>query len=152
MNRTAFVVGLLSVSSLPVSADMHLSGFGSVVGAQAVDGSGYIADYPNLGIYDDDLDFSQESRFGAQAIYFFDEKLSATIQGVARGANEFDPEMTWFFVRYAVTENSDVQAGRLRMPVYYFSEFMDVGYALSLDKDSCRYLLPRYYRIQWYKV
>jgi len=109
--------------------NLHISGFGSVIGAQVVDGSGHVADYPNAGIYDDQFDLAKESKFGLQAVATINDRTRFTTQAMSRGANDFEPQVEWMFVNYAIQEDIEVQAGKLRVPVYYFSEYMDVGYA-----------------------
>ena len=58
-------VAALAVAPLSQANDnLRVSGFGSIIGAQVIDGHGYVADYPNLGIYDNDFDLAKESKFG----------------------------------------------------------------------------------------
>lgn len=116
-------------SSVLANDNLQISGFGSIVAAQVVDGSGYVAEYPNLGIYDEKLDFSQETRLGIQSTATITDDLTATLQVISRANNNYDPEVEWLFANYALNDSIDIQAGKLRVPVYYFSEYMDVGYA-----------------------
>lgn len=120
------IIGLTTHKSL---ADIKINGFGSVVAGAVLKGDGYIADYPNLGVYENQFDVSQETRLGLQAKAQIDDKLSATIQMMSRSANDYSPEVEWLYTSYKINTNSNVQIGRMRMPVYYYSDFMDVGYA-----------------------
>lgn len=121
----------LALVAMPALANdkVQISGFGSIVAGQVLDGSGYVADYPNLGRYDDQLDLSQETRMGIQANATLSDKLRATMQVMTRANNAYEPQVEWLFVNYAITDDLDLQAGKLRLPVYYFSEYMDVGIA-----------------------
>ncbi len=132
-NKDLLILSSLLISVLPNTAlakDIQINGFGSVVGASVIDGDGYIAEYMNLATYeDDDLDFGQETRVGLQITGEINEKMSATTQLLFRASNDFDAEVAWAFLSYDVLDDTTLQVGRLRAPVYHFSEFMDVGYA-----------------------
>ncbi len=112
------------------NSDIKINGFGSIVASSVFDGDGYLAEYPNLAIYEDsDLDFGQETRLGLQIRGTINDKMSATTQIIMRSANEYEPEVGWMFLSYELAADSSVQLGRMRVPVYHFSEYMDVGYA-----------------------
>jgi hypothetical protein len=116
-------------SHLCAYENVHLSGFGSIVGGQAFDGSAYVADYPNLGIYDDDFDMGQETRFGLQLRVELNDKASITAQAMARASEDYDADVEWFYLTYNIYDDLSVQAGKMRLPVYYYSQYMDVGIA-----------------------
>lgn len=128
MKKFLILAGL-AIAPLAISADFTFNGFGSVVAGGTLSGDGYIADYPNLGVYENGFDVGQETRLGLQGVAKIDDKLSATMQLMVRAANDYEPEVEWLYVTYKLAANSDIQVGRMRMPVYYFSDFMDVGYA-----------------------
>lgn len=130
--KKALPFALAAVAFAPfiqANDNVRISGFGSIIGAQVVEGSGHVADYPNAGIYDDQFDLSKESRFGLQAVATINDKTSFTTQAMTRANNNYDPQVEWMFVNYAFMDDLELQAGKLRVPVYYFSEYMDVGYA-----------------------
>ena len=133
MNKLASVMCLACCSGLAHAAPLdsiNINGFGSVIAGSVVDGPGYIAEYPNLGIYEDDeIDFGAESRLGLQVTGTINERMSATTQLILRGANDYDTEIAWAYLSFNVSNEGTLQAGRLRVPVYHFSEYMDVGYA-----------------------
>lgn len=128
-NFALLVVSLALAVSVSANDKLFISGFGSIIGSQVVDGSGYVADYPNIGVYDDQFDIGQESKLGIQTRATISDDLSATLQVMSRANNEYKAEVEWLFVNYALDDDLELQAGKLRVPVYYFSEFMDVGYA-----------------------
>ncbi len=101
-NKDLLILSSLLISVLPSTAlakDIQINGFGSVVGASVIDGDGYIAEYMNLAIYeDDDLDFGQETRVGLQITGEINEKMSATTQLLFRASNDFDAEVAWAFL------------------------------------------------------
>lgn len=121
---------LISLASFNVtSAELNLSGFGTLAFGSVVDGDGYIAEYPNLGVYEDEYDFGQETRLGLQGTAVFNDEISGTLQLMTRANNDYDIEVEWLYVTYQYSSNANIQAGRMRMPVYYYSDFMDVGFA-----------------------
>jgi len=128
-NFALLVVSLALAAGATANDKLFISGFGSIIGSQVVDGSGYVADYPNIGVYDDQFDIGQESKLGIQTRATISDELSATLQVMSRANNEYEAEVEWLFVNYALDDDLELQAGKLRVPVYYFSEFMDVGYA-----------------------
>ena len=64
-----------------------------------------------------------------QGIYKFNNKLSVTAQLVAKGVDDFNPEFDWYYVTYQANEDWTFMAGRRNIPMYYFSEYAEVGYA-----------------------
>ena len=128
-NTFILVLSLLWAASSIANDNLHVSGFGSIVAGQVLDGSGYVADYPNLGIYDDEFDIGQESKLGMQARATISDDMSATMQVMSRANNDYVAEVEWLFVNYAISDDLELQAGKMRLPVYYFSEYMDVGIA-----------------------
>ncbi len=128
MKRRLTLLSLLFATQYS-SAEISVSGFGSAVLGTVVKGDGYIAEYPNLGVYDDNFDFGQETKLGIQARAPIQQDLNLTLQMMTRGANEWEPQLEWMYLTYFFNDSVDIQVGRLRMPVYKYSEFMDVGFA-----------------------
>lgn len=135
-NRTFFckayfiLLAVISMNSTSQADESwRLSGFGSIVAGHVVDGHGYVADYPNVGIYDDQADLTKESKLGVQARSQLTEDLTFTAQLIARAVTDYDPVFDWVFVNYALLPDLEIQAGKLRVPLYYYSEYMDVGFA-----------------------
>lgn len=118
---------LLSNSAL--AANFDFNGFGTIAAGAILEGDGYIADYPNLGVYEKSLDFGQETRLGLQGKANIDDKLSATLQLMSRAANDYELQVEWLYATYNISADTNIQIGRMRMPVYYYSDYMDVGYA-----------------------
>ena len=98
-----FCIYLINAPALADLSDVQLRGFGSIVAGVVVDGDGYIAEYPNLGIYQDYLDLSPESRLGLQAKVPLFDNVSVTAQLISRGSNDFNVEIDWFYLTYEFT-------------------------------------------------
>jgi len=88
----------------------------------------YVADWTNGGVYDGDLSLSPESRAGIQFTYTATRDLHFVAQIVTRGSQP-KPSVQWAYASYAVDSHWEVQLGRKRIPLYYYSDFQDVGTA-----------------------
>ncbi len=122
------------------SANYRLSGFASLVAGSTVSGRDdavgtppgctapcYVADWNNGGVYGRHLSLRPESRVGVQGTWVATPELSATAQLKAR-AVESRARLEWAYLSYK-SGPWDFQIGRKRIPLYYYSEFQDVGVA-----------------------
>jgi hypothetical protein len=126
-------------------AKLKVSGFVSIVGGQVLDGSldanysgldpingvacpCYIADWSNGGVYNKNFSLTPESRAGVQFNYSLTDKANLVAQVVVRGTNG-TPDLTWAYAGYKLSKNWEVQVGRKRIPLYYYSDFQDIGVA-----------------------
>lgn len=129
-----------ALTSARVNAvEVSFNGFLSAVGGKALetDDNPYafpcncpIVDYPFVGLYDEDWTFDADTTFGLQANFTINDKLSATAQIVAHGARDYDASVQWAYLSYSLNDSWTVQAGRKRLPLFYYSDFFDVGYAM----------------------
>lgn len=139
-----FSIGWAAVAALffattCAQADVSVTGFGSLVGGGLLQGDGYIADFPNLAIYGhngssqfgptDNGWLTQESRLGIQGMTRLDDATRVTLQVLARAVEQYQPKTEWLYVSHDLTDNIDVQGGKMRLPVYMYSDKMDVGFA-----------------------
>jgi hypothetical protein len=88
----------------------------------------YIADWGNAGIYDGDFSLKPESRVGLQLKYAITPALKAVGQVVIRGSDT-KPNLQWAFLSYTPSRSWEIQAGRKRIPLYYYSDFQDIGFS-----------------------
>jgi len=58
--------------------------------------------------------------------YALTPEASLVGQVVVRGTNG-TPDLTWAYAGYKLTKNWEVQVGRKRIPLYYYSDFQDIG-------------------------
>jgi hypothetical protein len=130
----------LGVMAARAEPTVDLSGFFSIVGGKVLDGSlhgtmpdnaqvkcpCYIADYANFGTYDGSLSFSAESRVGLQVASKLTDKLSVTAQVTAHASNP-QAQLQWAYATYVLSPTWDLQVGRKRIPLYFYSDFQDVG-------------------------
>ena len=66
-----------------------------------------------------------------QGSAFFDNRrFSLTAQAVARGAQSGKINLEWLYASYKINDKFTLQAGRKRLPMFYYSDTQDVGVAL----------------------
>jgi len=126
----AVFTGLL-LCGFEVLAEVSLSGYSSIVAGKVTSGDNdrFLADFPKVGIYDSDWSFTPDTSVGVQLKIDMDEQLDFVIQAVSNGASEYDIELDWAYLSYQLNAELSIQAGRKRLPLYYYSDFFDVGYA-----------------------
>lgn len=122
----ASILGALA--AIPAQADVRLNGFGqAIVGSTLNDNR----PYPNIS-YDADPKFDQESLFALQASARLTDKLSATAQLVGSGNrnSNFNARFEWAYVGYQFNNHWSAKFGRQRDPLFYYSDYLEVGTAL----------------------
>jgi hypothetical protein len=93
----------------------------------------FIADYAQNAIYAErgGLQFGPDSKLGLQGTATLpDPRFSATAQVVSRGSQNGSADLEWLYGTYRVTENTSIQVGRKRLPLFYYSDSQDVGFSL----------------------
>lgn len=134
-------MSLLIFIATPTNAEIKISGFGSIVAGKTL---GTVddplnpgqkrdeiltADFYDVGQYTNDITFNAESIFALQAVMDLSTDFKVTAQLVAKGVDNFQPEFDWYYLTYQAADNLTLMAGRRNIPMYYFSEFSEVGYA-----------------------
>ncbi|KTF16250.1 porin [Pseudoalteromonas sp. H105] len=124
MKKLPIAIALCAaLASTTTIAEVRINGFASIVGGKTMD------DNTTLYGYDNDISFKNESVFALQLSADLQDKLSATAQIVARGENDFNAEFEWAYLTYEFTDELQLSAGKMRVPFYRYSDFLDVGYA-----------------------
>lgn len=112
--------------STPVLAnELNVNGFLSV-GATMLDD-----DKASIAGADTNGGFKNETVLGLQISKQLNPSTTATGQLVSRGSDDYDTEAAWAFVTIAPTDNTDIRMGRLRIPFFQYSDFLEVGYAYN---------------------
>lgn len=115
----------LSLGATAAHAEVRVSGFGQIVAGQTT-GSDQLFPERN---YTDSVDFREESLFAVQIDAELNDRVSATGQVLARGSEDFDAELAWAYANIKLTDTLSAKLGRQRLPLYRYSDFLDVGYA-----------------------
>ncbi len=89
----------------------------------------FVSDYAQAAIFDgrSGLQWGPDTKLGLQGDVSFD-RFSVTGQVVARGTGHAD--MEWLYATYRVNDKLSLQAGRKRLPMFYYSDAQDIGVAL----------------------
>ncbi|WP_448565876.1 porin [Thalassotalea ganghwensis] len=137
----AIALLLTVTTSFSAFADIEISGYGSIIAGRTL---GTVddplnpgqkrdeiltADFYDVGQYDNDISFTPESILAVQASTMLSDKFKITAQLVAKGVDDFKPEFDWYYLTYQASDQLSVMIGRRNVPMYYFSEFSEVGYA-----------------------
>lgn len=111
---------------------LTFNGFLSVVGGRTLDDNDrYLTNAgsdPDGSTYDDSVSFDPDTVFGIQARADLGEGFSATAQLLGRAADDFDMKFEWAYLQYNLTEEISLYAGRKRVPLYLYSDTLDLGY------------------------
>ena len=137
----SIIMAGLALGSSAQAADVRINGFMSVVGGMTVsEGTArnrftgaenratFTADNPTAGIYDDDISFKPDTIYGLQIRADLGQGLSATGMITGAGGADFDANVSWAYINYQLNDSWGIQAGRQRLPLYFYSDFLDVGY------------------------
>lgn len=116
---------VLAGSAHVSAAEIQYRGFASIVG-----GSTLTSDETLYG-YEDTLNFRNDSLMALQMDATLDSNLSATMQIMSRGAESYDPVVEWAYLTYKFSDEFQLSAGRIRIPFYRYSDFMDVRYTYN---------------------
>lgn len=79
--------------------------------------------------YDNDVDFAEGSKLGIQGTFLLTEQTKIVAQLVARGKDDWETEMEWAFLSHDFDNGFTGRVGRLRVPLYMYSDYLEVGYA-----------------------
>jgi hypothetical protein len=123
-SRLSLAIALLMTASFAQASDISVSGFISV-------GGGFVDDENSLsynGYDEEDLTFDRNLA-GLQVVGKVSDKITATVQLIARSENDYEVNAEWAYLTWQATDAIKVRAGRLRTPFYMYSDFLDVGYA-----------------------
>jgi hypothetical protein len=142
--RGSLATGLLAASLLAASArvcadDQNLPGVSfSAFGAFGmVHSSEHRADYvasvfqPNGAGFSHNWSTDVDSRLGGQVTARATSQLSAVVQVVAEQQYDdtYRPEVEWANLKYEITPDFSLRAGRTVLPTFMFSDTRKVGYA-----------------------
>lgn len=134
----ALAVATMMLTPWALAADVNVSGFLSVGGGMVDDENSVSYD----GYSEEDLTFDR-NLLGLQVTGQVSEKISATAQLIARSEKDYEVTAEWAYLTWQATDNGKVRAGRLRTPLYMYSDYLDVGYSYPwISAPNEVYYLP----------
>ncbi|RTL16468.1 MAG: hypothetical protein EKK52_18135 [Burkholderiales bacterium] len=120
----------------------QLSGFANFTVAKVLSGSNQsymqwtcpcaIQNWEYVGVYEKSKGWQadQESLVGVQGTVHLSDSVSATAQVLSRPNNfNYRPTIDWAYASWSVSDHWTLQAGRKRIPLYYYSDFLYIGTA-----------------------
>lgn len=120
----ALLLGMLT--SMSVFSEVQINGFASVVMGVDLEDDGH-----PTGDYDARVDNLQESRVALQWAADMGDGMRFVGQTMARGDSEtgYVLNYDWAYFDLNVGDSGKLKMGRLRVPFYKYSDYLDVGYA-----------------------
>lgn len=106
----------------PLVERVRFNGFLSVGYVSADNDAGY-------GGIPKDYDLEQESLLGLQGTFIISPSTEVIMQLVSRGDERWEPTMEWAYLSHRFSDNFTGRAGKMRMPLFMYSDFLEVGYA-----------------------
>jgi len=78
-----------------------------------------------------EVSFVQDSMLGVQLTAYLNPKLEVSTQVVSRQTtdNNFDPQVTWAYLKFKLTEDVAIRVGRLGAEEYPQGDSAEIGYA-----------------------
>jgi hypothetical protein len=134
----AAIASLFGLASTPARADystwnptLAFSGFGTV---------GYVQTDTNMGLFagvgqpsgaGTSGTFGVDTKLGGQVNASANDMLSTTVQVISRrnGHGNFKPTVEWAFVKAQVMPELAFRAGRIGLPIYMVSDYLNVNYS-----------------------
>jgi len=114
-----------SVSTVVLSGEYSLNGFANLTGGMTLNNDQTYLDYDNH------WNMKTDSKVGIQFDADLEGGLNATLQFMARGEDDFSTELEWGYISYELSDSSQIKFGKLRLPIYYYSSSLDVGYSYN---------------------
>lgn len=134
----ALAIASVMFAPLAQASDINISGFLSVGGGMVDDETSVSYD----GYNEEDLTFDR-NLLGLQVTGKVNEKITATAQLLARSENGYQVDAEWAYLTWQASDNGKVRVGRLRTPLYMYSDFLDVGYSYPwISAPNEVYYLP----------
>ncbi|QEY16678.1 DNA topoisomerase IV [Cellvibrio sp. KY-GH-1] len=134
----ALAVASMMLAPWALASDVNVSGFLSVGGGMVDDETSV----PYDGYSEEDLTFDR-NLLGLQVTGQVSERVSATAQLIARSENDYEVDAEWAYLSWQASDNGKVRAGRLRTPLYMYSDYLDVGYSYPwISAPNEVYYLP----------
>ncbi|MCJ8295707.1 MAG: hypothetical protein HRU06_19890 [Oceanospirillaceae bacterium] len=109
--------------------DISISGFGSVGIGQASNAVGY------AGYTDKHMEWEQETLGGLQFDFQINERAKFVTQIVSNSRYDFTPKFEMAYAAYDAGSFT-VRAGKLRLPLFFYSDYVDLGYAYPMLRPS----------------
>ncbi|MFA0233368.1 hypothetical protein AB4491_30900, partial [Vibrio sp. 10N.261.45.A7] len=109
--------------------DINISGFGSVGIGKANNDVNY------AGYTSENLQWEQETLAGLQFDFQVNERAKFVTQIVANSRYDYEPKIEMAYASYDF-DSFTARAGKLRLPLFFYSDYTDLGYAYPMIRPS----------------
>ncbi len=109
--------------------DINISGFGSVGIGKANNDVNY------AGYTSENLEWEQETLAGLQFDFQVNERAKFVTQIVANSRYDYEPKIEMAYASYDF-DSFTARAGKLRLPLFFYSDYTDLGYAYPMIRPS----------------
>lgn len=109
--------------------DFHFNGFGTL-GLSYLGGEDEGRTYGAQGQTTDAWRGDELSKLGAQLRYGVTDRMTVTAQAITKAEQDsWKARIEWLYLSHQTTDRLVLRAGRLRSPVYMYSDSLDVGFS-----------------------
>lgn len=113
---------------------LSISGFGTLGAARSDTGDAQFARYNQAVGATDSPRIGLDSNLGLQATYTLSDTFSATAQVLTRKSihPNFSTDLSWAFLKTKVNDELSLRGGRIVLPAFATSDYVNVGYANTM--------------------
>lgn len=124
---SSFVFSVSMLITSPVQAldreDISFAGFATMSYGKAIDNDG------DLGGFTDEGEYRNFNVLGLRMDAEMHDRVSFTVQMTADGVYNYEPDFQWIYANINLMQYLDARVGKQRVPLFVYSDFLDVGYA-----------------------
>jgi hypothetical protein len=132
---TTVFTGAVMASGAIAEDGLDIYGFASFATGKTVneqnlpDGSESTFGPSDREIYNDQVQYRPETTIGLQIDADLDDGLMLKTLLQADGEKNYAGEMKWAYAKYELVDSFDIAIGRQPLPLFYYTDFIDVGYS-----------------------
>lgn len=119
------IVATSCYCSASFAGDIEMRGFASFVGGMT-GGADELYDG-----HDNHFNVRPDSLIALQFDADLEEGLRATVQLTSKGITDYEANIEWAYLTYEFNDSLQLSAGKIRIPFYRYSDFLDVRYTYN---------------------
>ncbi|MFV2059088.1 MAG: hypothetical protein ACC653_00310 [Gammaproteobacteria bacterium] len=127
--RASLLFILFIVFNFPLvvnALDLEVTGYSTLLGTYTDADPNNIYEHNYADKY---VDFTHQSRAGVQFNSKINEDFEFSLTLLMEGSDNYTARADWFYATYAASEDTHFRFGRLKVPFYMVSNYIDIGYA-----------------------
>lgn len=126
----AGITGLL-LGALPAMAaegDISFAGFATLAYGKTLTDDKKEGTLPG---FSDEGEYRDFNKLGFRMDADLKDNLTFTAQILVQGTENYDPSFDWIFATYQLHPEWAISVGRIRVPIYMYSDYLDTSYAFQ---------------------